>query len=139
MVEVTIVAETKTVVGTKVAVQTKAVVVEETKAAGAVVAGLVEVDADAVVAENKDGGRGRGRVKRKREDENEDCPREGRACPTSHLPALYANTLDPDGSQLLLESEAREFEEDIKTAAHTLPFFCKYFTCNVCKSALTAS
>jgi len=28
-----------------------------------------------------------------------------------------------DGSQLLLDSEAREFEEDMKTAALTLPFF----------------
>ena len=48
MVKVTIVAETKTVVGTKAAMQTKAVVVEETKAAG-----LVKADADAVVAETK--------------------------------------------------------------------------------------
>ncbi|KAF8308465.1 hypothetical protein F5887DRAFT_912377, partial [Amanita rubescens] len=67
------------------------------------------------------------------------CPREGRAWPTSHLPELYADIIEPDGSQLLLDSEAREFEEDMKTAAHTLPFFGKYFTCNVCKSALTAS
>ena len=103
---------------------------------------------------NKGGGRGRG-VKRKREDENEDdephygmdatsdpgsdrssgshvtsdaCPREGRAWPTSHLPELYANNIEPDGSQLLLDSEAQEFQEDMKKASRTLPFFGKYFT-----------
>ena len=113
---------------------------------------------------NKGGGRGRG-VKRKREDENEDdephygmgatsdpgsdrssgshvtsdaCPREGRAWPISHLPELYANNIEPDGSQLLLDSEAREFEEDMKKASRTLPFFGKYFTRNECESALTA-
>ena len=104
---------------------------------------------------NKDGGRGRGGVKCKREGENKDdeshygmgatsdpgsnwrsgnhimfdaCPREGRAWPTSHLPELYADIIEPDGGRLLLDSEAREFEEDMKTAAHTLPFFGKYFT-----------
>ncbi|EDR03264.1 uncharacterized protein LACBIDRAFT_307506 [Laccaria bicolor S238N-H82] len=98
------------------------------------------------------GGRGgRGGVKRKREYENEDdeihddmgttsdpgsgrrrsgshvtsdaCPREGRAWPTSHLPELYADVIEPDGSQLLLDSEARELEEDMKKASRTLPFF----------------
>jgi hypothetical protein len=41
---------------------------------------------------------------------------------------LYADIIEPDGSQLLLDSEARELEEDMKTAARTLPFFGKYFT-----------
>jgi hypothetical protein len=52
---------------------------------------------------------------------------------------LYANIIEPDGSQLLLDSEAQEFEEDMKTAAHTLPFSGKHFTYNVCKSVLTAT
>ncbi|KAF8334555.1 hypothetical protein F5887DRAFT_1256380 [Amanita rubescens] len=83
---------------------------------------------------NKGGGRGRGG------DENEDDEsnygmgatsdpgsdrRSGNhvtsdACPREEL---YADMIEPDGSQLLLDSEAREFEEDMKTAAHTLPFF----------------
>ena len=50
---------------------------------------------------------------------------------------LYADIIEPDGSQLpvSLDSEARELEEDMKTAARTLRFFGKYFTS---KSAVTA-
>jgi hypothetical protein len=66
-------------------------------------------------------------------------PQEGRTSPISHLSELYANVIEPDGSQLLLDGETREFEEDSKKAARTLPFFGKYFTRSVCDSALTAS
>jgi hypothetical protein len=52
---------------------------------------------------------------------------------------LHADVIEPDGSQSLLDSEAREFEEDMKKAARTLPFFGKYFTCSVWKFTLTAS
>ena len=41
----------------------------------------------------------------------------------SHLPELYANVIDPDGSDL----ETQELEEDMKKAAQTLPFFGKCF------------
>ena len=77
---------------------------------------------------NKGGGRGHGGVKRKREDENEDdeshygmgatsdsgsdrrsgnhvtseaYPREDRAWPTSHLPELYADIIEPDGGLIV--------------------------------------
>jgi hypothetical protein len=46
----------------------------------------------------------------------------------SHLPELYANVIDPDGSQFPLGRETQELEEDMKTAALTLPFFSKLFT-----------
>jgi hypothetical protein len=45
----------------------------------------------------------------------------------SHLPELYANVINPDGSQFLLDRETQEFEEDMKKAARTLPFFGKCF------------
>ena len=47
--------------------------------------------------------------------------------PRSHLPELYANVIDPDGSQFLLDCETQELEEDMTKAAHTLPFFGKCF------------
>ena len=34
--------------------------------------------------------------------------------------------------------DENEFEQDMKKAALTLPFFGKYVTCNICKSALTS-
>jgi hypothetical protein len=46
----------------------------------------------------------------------------------SHLPELYPNAIDPDGSQFPLGRETQELEEDMKTAALTLPFFSKFFT-----------
>ena len=41
---------------------------------------------------------------------------------------MHADVIEPDSS----DSEAREFEEDMKKAARTLPFFGKYFTCTMC-------
>ena len=38
---------------------------------------------------------------------------------------LNPDIIEPDGNQLLIDSEAQEFEEDMKTAARTLPFFGK--------------
>ena len=52
------------------------------------------------------------------------------------IPELYTDIIEPAGSQLLLDSEARELEEDMKKAARTLRYFGKYFKCNVYKSAL---
>ena len=45
----------------------------------------------------------------------------------SHLPELYADVIDPDGSQFLLDRETQELEEDMKKATRTLPFFGKCF------------
>ena len=45
----------------------------------------------------------------------------------SHFPELCANVVDPEGSQFLLDRETQELEEDMKKAAHTLPFFGKCF------------
>ena len=47
--------------------------------------------------------------------------------PRSHLPELYANVIDPDGSEFSLDRETQELEEDMKKAARTLPFFGKRF------------
>jgi hypothetical protein len=45
----------------------------------------------------------------------------------SHLPELCADFIDPDDRQFLLDHEIQELEEDMKKAAHTLPFFGKCF------------
>jgi len=67
------------------------------------------------------------------------CSQEGETRAISHLPELYANGIEPDSSQLLLDRETQEFEEDMRKAARPLPFFGKCFTCSICKSVLMVS
>lgn len=77
---------------------------------------------------NQGSGGGPGGVKRKREDENEDVePHHGMNAtsdPGSDWRSGSHVTSDAcpreDDTQLLLDSEAREFEEDMETASHIL-------------------
>jgi len=75
------------------------------------------------------GGQGGGGGGKRKRDENEeqDGHNTFTSGPSGNLRSSKHITSDAcpreDGSQFLLDRETQEFEEDMKTAAHTLPFF----------------